>query len=875
MDETAQAVDAAPRRIRTGARLAADRAAGALRTVPFTVSIVATMLVAGALTGFLWSSSAAGSSFGQSLSYGVPALTEGRPWAFLTGALLVPQPALYAVVIALIGVGVGFYERRVGAGRAAVALVGTQLAGTLGTSLLLAVAGSAAWPWAEGVAGQLNVGLSAGGIGVLAAATALMRPDWGRRVRYVVGGYLAVMLVGSGLLWDLEHLLAFGTGIAAGPILAGSARGTRRAVAGPRLPRARAGIATLLVLVTAGRVVEVFYPGYGGIVGPGPDAAHLGPDFLPAVGLLLAAAVVADALRRGRAAAWWVATVGSGAMLLGSAFTGQVGQVVLWAAVGGLLVGFHRAWSLQLPAESTRTLLKRVAMVGGALAAAAYLEFWMLDSQVADVLSTGASLDVLQWIAGFVLAGLIVPWLYANPRANPGPADAAPGTEMRDALREHGGGSLGWQRTWAGFSTWTSNHSEVAIAYRLETGVLIALGDPVGPRESWAEAVSEFRAFCRDSGWTLTWYAATAAFVEATGDDWNTTQIGEDTVLDLAGLEFRGKSWQDVRTARNRAERDGIRLEAVRLNDATAAMRAQLTAISREWVDAKPLPEMGFTLGTVEHALDPELRTHVAIDADGTVHGVTTWLPIHRDGRVVGWTLDVMRRRNDGFRPVVEFLIAESALLFKAEGFETMSLSVAPLARRTASSGRRSGLDRTLDVLSKLLEPAYGFRSLLDFKAKFHPRFEPVYLAFASETDLPEIGLAIGHAYLPHLKPAEAFNLVRHTLAARRNRKPVPVAVPRDNHANPQWNHPAGRSRRTPYRLTTDIPRPMETRDMLSKKIAATVAISALVTGIPAPAAASAQAPGHGHSKLQADQRDLRLHGGPGSAAGPGRESEL
>ncbi len=154
------------------------------------------------------------------------------------------------------------------------------------------------------------------------------------------------------------------------------------------------------------------------------------------------------------------------------------------------------------------------------------------------------------------------------------------------------------------------------------------------------------------------------------------------------------------------------------------------------------------------------MRTHIAVDGAGVVHGVTTWLPVHRDGVVVGWTLDVMRRRIGGFRPVIEFLIAESALRFQAEGFETLSLSVAPLARCTATTGG-SPLDRVLDRFSRLLEPCYGFRSLLDFKRKFHPQFSPVYLGYADEIDLSEISLAIGKAYLPHLTPRQAMRVVR------------------------------------------------------------------------------------------------------------------
>ena len=174
-----------------------------------------------------------------------------------------------------------------------------------------------------------------------------------------------------------------------------------------------------------------------------------------------------------------------------------------------------------------------------------------------------------------------------------------------------------------------------------------------------------------------------------------------------------------------------------------------MRAISEEWVGDKALPEMGFTLGGVDEALDPHVRVGLAESADGQLQGVTSWLPVYGgDGQIRGWTLDVMRRRHDGFRPVVEFLIASSCLTFQSEGAQFLSLSGAPLARAKGEEAT-AALDRLLDTLGEILEPMYGFRSLHVFKSKFAPRYEPMYLLFRDEADLPRIGIALTRAYLP------------------------------------------------------------------------------------------------------------------------------
>jgi phosphatidylglycerol lysyltransferase len=191
-------------------------------------------------------------------------------------------------------------------------------------------------------------------------------------------------------------------------------------------------------------------------------------------------------------------------------------------------------------------------------------------------------------------------------------------------------------------------------------------------------------------------------------------------------------------------------------------------SISEEWVGDKGLPEMGFTLGGVEQAMDPAVRVGLAVDDDGSVHGFTSWLPVYAAGGVVrGWTLDVTRRRSGAFRPVSEFLIASACLAFQAQGAEFVSLSGAPLAR-AGTTERPPAVERLLDALGAVMEPHYGFRSLHAFKSKFSPRYEPMYLAYRDEGDLPRIGIALTKAYLPDANMRDLVKLAT-------SRPPVPA----------------------------------------------------------------------------------------------------
>jgi phosphatidylglycerol lysyltransferase len=204
----------------------------------------------------------------------------------------------------------------------------------------------------------------------------------------------------------------------------------------------------------------------------------------------------------------------------------------------------------------------------------------------------------------------------------------------------------------------------------------------------------------------------------------------------------------------------------VRFPEAPTWMTDQIRALSRAWLADKGLPEMGFTLGRLEELADRDVRCLVAVDSAQRVHGVTSWLPVRRDGRTVGWTLDFMRRDHNGFPGVMEFLIASMATTARDEGVEFLSLSGAPLARLDRAE-RTPPLQRFLDMVGRTLEPVYGFRSLLAFKAKFQPQYRPLFMSYPDAAALPSIGNAITRAYLPKVTLDQGARLVR-TLVLRR-----------------------------------------------------------------------------------------------------------
>ena len=345
-------------------------------------------------------------------------------------------------------------------------------------------------------------------------------------------------------------------------------------------------------------------------------------------------------------------------------------------------------------------------------------------------------------------------------------AKTADDARLRERLHRNGGGTLGFMATWPGNTAWFSDDGDSAVAYRVINGVAITMSDPICAPGDGGRVIREFAAFCDANSWVPVFYSVHPQYLPVFDElEWEHMSVGEETLVRTQGLELAGKPWQKVRQALNRGIKEGMTTVWTSWDELPLATVAQINAISEEWIAEKELPEMGFTLGGMEELKDPEVRLMLAVGPDGRLQAVTSWLPVHRDGAVIGWTIDFMRRADGSMNGIMEFLIASAALHMKEAGAEVLSLSGAPLATKPLGPGETppepTVMTRLLDFLATTLEPAYGFSSLFRFKAKFNPEYETISMAYPDPLALPVIGLAIGKAYLPDVSPAEAVALVK------------------------------------------------------------------------------------------------------------------
>ncbi len=783
---------------------------------PVTLAMVAILWIVGIVTGSLVS----GPSEDLLLRYGagVSSLAEGYFWSPVTAAFFANDLITYILVTILLVIVGSLCERRWGSLKMLWMSLLLQVAGMLlGIGAVAVAEALFDWNWADYLDASLpEVGASPLIAGLLMAFSGGQSALWRRRIRVGVLMVCLVALLYGGQLQDVLRMSTALVGLAAGALFLH--RGSRH-VAQPSRRETRVLVAVVVAATALGPMLVAVT---GEIEGPlsaladlyvGPkayadedrDLAEILMALVPALFVL----VLAAGLRRGRRFAWWatmlfhVLLLAMGAFyaidyyqwasdndLLDEGFSWiawLLPLVLLPVAVIALLLITRRSFTVLAPAGMYRRLGLTVLAIVAGLWVLFVLLGALLSSQFAPEPTigqlavafplrllpngylyiiepsfeptTGWARTLVEWMPliawAVILSGLLRSFVVARVES-----DAEDRKRAREILERHGITALSYLTTWEGNSYWFTADGESFVAYRVEGGVAITTGDPVGPADKLDRAVHEFISFCNAEGWTPCLYSTTDAVKDVTDKlAWPSLQVAEETVLPLGKLAFTGKKFQDIRSSISRAGKSGVVAEWMNYASAPLSVRDQIQAISEEWVSDKALPEMGFTLGGLDELDDPAVRCLIAVDGDRTIHGVTSWMPCYRDGVPVGWTLDFMRRRGEGFKGVMEFLIGTAALDLQKEGAEFLSLSGAPLAQANPDEDQ-AGVQKLLEIVGKTMEPVYGFRSLLKFKAKFQPVYQPMYMCYPEAAVLPRIGLGISHAYLPNMTFGQAVRMM-------------------------------------------------------------------------------------------------------------------
>ena len=196
-------------------------------------------------------------------------------------------------------------------------------------------------------------------------------------------------------------------------------------------------------------------------------------------------------------------------------------------------------------------------------------------------------------------------------------------------------------------------------------------------------------------------------------------------MIPLRTFSLAGTRFKSMRSAHNKALKSGLDLQVLQPPH-TPDLMADLRTVSNGWLACKSGAEKGFSVGRFTESFLAE-GPIATVRRDGRLLAFATLLS---PGDGTHLAVDLMRYLPDASNGMMEFLFLGLIEHYRDAGAETLSLGVAPLAGLQVRPGSRLW-SRIGSMVFRHGGAFYNFEGLRSFKEKFHPDWQPRFLAVA------------------------------------------------------------------------------------------------------------------------------------------------
>jgi phosphatidylglycerol lysyltransferase len=357
---------------------------------------------------------------------------------------------------------------------------------------------------------------------------------------------------------------------------------------------------------------------------------------------------------------------------------------------------------------------------------------------------------------------------------------------------------LGPREKWALLSPFLEQHGREALAYAtLQSGMeyfvddcgyiayttarhpvfarkpkRIAFSDPVCAPQDYARIVRNFLS--------VNPRAVFACVSEPCADvlrelKFKANCIGYEAELPIQTYNTKG-NWKEldlIKRARNEARRESI---VIREEKIEAVNRDELAAVSSRWIGNKKVNDREIWIyarrPVFEH--EEDVRKFVAYDRDGRVVGFAFYDPMYRDGRIFGYSANILRCDESRFGRLATAMHMEAIDKFKPEGKEVLNLNLSPFVKLDGGKFNDDfGCNLFFKLSARYGNEIYNFQGLAFHKSKYRGREKNLYFASNSFWPSNDIYLAFLSADITRSYFGTIGQLLRGMVAAKKAPKPA------------------------------------------------------------------------------------------------------
>ena len=283
------------------------------------------------------------------------------------------------------------------------------------------------------------------------------------------------------------------------------------------------------------------------------------------------------------------------------------------------------------------------------------------------------------------------------------------------------------------------------LMYAVQKRSWIAMGDPAGKDDECIELIWRFGDLAdKYDGWCVFYQASQEKLPLYLDMGLTSLKLGEEAHVELADFSLEGPAKRALRHVHNKVANEGCVFEVVPA-EAAPSLLGQFRQISDEWLAGKGASEKGFSRGFFSVQYLSNFPAAV----------------VKRDGRVLAFanllsgagkkelSVDLMRYRPGLIRGLKDYLLIETMLWGRREGYQWFNLGMTPLPGLPVGRGELTvpGVAEEAETVWNTLgglmfrhgEHFNNFHSLRRYKEKFFPIWHPKYLVTPGGLALPRI----------------------------------------------------------------------------------------------------------------------------------------
>ena len=293
-----------------------------------------------------------------------------------------------------------------------------------------------------------------------------------------------------------------------------------------------------------------------------------------------------------------------------------------------------------------------------------------------------------------------------------------------------------------------SNHLMVAVGdkgvwwWRENLGVafyqcvgdrMIVFRDPACAPENTSDLLTNLHEQAGDEDMNLVFYQVSPALMPHLHDfGYSFFKLGEEAIVPIEGFSLAGKARAGFRQTLRRVEAAGVSFRVIEPPIDNKTMD-QLREVSDAWLTHKHVRELQCSAGYFTPRYLRRFPVGVAETPDRQIVAFVNLLCAAPGTEA---TVDLMRYHAGVVENLMDYVLIRSMLWAGERGYRRFNLGMSPLY----DVGQRPSAapaERVARLAFRFGERVYNYKGLHNYKNKFHPVWEPRYMAYPRAWDWP------------------------------------------------------------------------------------------------------------------------------------------